>query len=1572
MKNFFLSGLLIFVASLNALVAQPPIIPPNLCQGPPPSGAFDCLAACVNCNLDGYTELSLDPNPRHVITDCYGTPMDVTFAHWYAFIAGSTTIAFDLSPIKCVGSDGIQALITEGCNTNKVLGCTVFTPGNKGNPIQVSGFGLIPGNVYQLCVGGADTSTCQFQISVAAGAASPLPMPNITSMDGPGAFCVGGNPGDYSIQPVQNAIVYTWTAPPGSMIDGGGNVKSFRAPMGTSIHVDYGQAGGVVCVTAKNYCTPNRSFCKTVTKEVVLPSFKAPITLCWEETPFVWDEPPFTSIEVPGTFILTSEPFESYLGCDSVVRQTITVRPQKVVNYPLFYLCENECFKVGGQDYCNAGAYTVSLTATNGCDSIINFSLAKLPAAAASQYSNTITCAQPGALLTSNGSTTGQNVSYQWYNGSLVPISNQQTVTVNSTGNYYLIVSNSVGAKVCKDTAALFLPASLQVPQVNAGPPKLINCFQPTTQLSGTASSGNQYTYQWTASNGGNIVSDGNTLTPTVNAIGTYTLLVTNTANGCSSSAITTVNGSFGFPAISATGGLINCAIPNINLQSTSSAPNSTYLWTGPNGFLSTQSNPNVNAAGFYNLVVTDPSNGCKSTATANVNADFAQPGSAVSAAGNINCINSSVNLTATATGGNAYSFIWKKPDGTTVPTGGSPNFTATTPGQYVVTVTNTGNGCTSSATTSVNTDFATPNSTVAVSGNLNCNNAAVNLTANTTGGTTYNYVWTKPDGSTVNTGNSPNLSANAPGQYILTTTNNGNGCTSSTSSIVNLTPTVNAAASVNQNVSCFQLSNGTATAIGSGGNGSYSYSWNNGATTASISNLSAGNYSVVITDGEGCTATAAVTISQPTALLLNVSATAESIFMGNNGAASATVSGGTAGYSYLWNNNATTADISGLAPGTYTVIVTDANGCTTSQSVIVNQYNCALAANIQTTNVSCFGGNNGTALINLTGGTAPINYNWSNGASGNPINNLAPGTYTVDIIDAAECPAELSFTITEPTLLEITATATNASGGNQNNGTATATASGGTSGYTYLWSNGATTFSIQNLSPGFYSVTTTDINGCTAETTVEVGLDDCGIAATFNGVQPTCFELANGQITVDIVGGSAPFTYIWTDGTNPADPTALPAGNYFVSITDVNGCELALTTSLSQPDVLTINIESTTSTICPTDPAGSATISTSGGTGNINIMWTNGQTGPTATGLMAGPIFVSAIDINGCETTTVVTIESTDNLAPVIEAVNSVLQLGPAGSIVLTEQNTGSTITDNCLVANVVFSPASFNCTQQGQHVITVTATDGVGNTSTVQFSVLVIDSLAPVMDCPDNIIRCFGDDIVSYNAPSVEDNCQTAGGTFSIDAGLSSGSQFPAGETVNTYSFTDVAGNKGECSFTVTILDILAVVNPIVVNDIDMKMVGSINITVAGGLPPYTFDWKKNGQPFATTEDIINIGMGVYTVKIVDSNGCTVAIQSYEVQSIVDANEPIWASQFQLVPNPTSGLLTAVFPQNLTGEAAAKVYDATGRLVFSKSFQLENKVQFDLTGLSDGLFVISIQLNKEVIYRKIVVDRD
>lgn len=244
------------------------------------------------------------------------------------------------------------------------------------------------------------------------------------------------------------------------------------------------------------------------------------------------------------------------------------------------------------------------------------------------------------------------------------------------------------------------------------------------------------------------------------------------------------------------------------------------------------------------------------------------------------------------------------------------------------------------------------------------------------------------------------------------------------------------------------------------GGTPNYTYAWSSGQNTIAISNLAPGTYTATITDAHGCSTTYSATITEPTEL--DLSASTEPVIActgGSNGAIDLTVDGGTPNYTYHWSNGPITQDQSGLITGTYTVTVTDANGCTKALAVVVPQLS-DINLDVSVTNVTCNGGNNGAIDLTVSGGLPPYNYDWSNmPGTSNPEDqsNLSAGIYVVTVTDANGCTAVISATITQPTIiLTVSTTPVSCNGGS--NGAINLTATGGTMPYSFNWSNGSST----------------------------------------------------------------------------------------------------------------------------------------------------------------------------------------------------------------------------------------------------------------------------------------------------------------------------------------------------------------------------------------------------------------------------------------------------------------------------------------------------------------------------------
>ncbi len=1137
-----------------------------------------------------------------------------------------------------------------------------------------------------------------------------------------------------------------------------------------------------------------------------------------------------------------------------------------------------------------AGTWKCTVTDANGCTFLYQKTLAPAVYPTASIATpGQISCSAPTVTLNGSASSQGPDYTYQWQavgGGNIVSGATTLNPVVNAGGTYILQVTNT--ANNCFSTAPTSVLANIAQPTANAGPAGSVTCANPSTTLTGTGSTGSNFTYLWTATGGGNISSGATTLTPTVNAAGGYNLLITNTSNGCTTVSSTSVTGNNTAPSLAVSGGTLTCTTTQIALGATSNGTNLTWNWTGPNGFTSTSQNPSVGTAGSYSLTINNPATGCTNTATTSVGADNLPP-TVGATGGSLTCLASSVVLNSTSSATNS-GFAWTGPNGFSST---SQNPTASEPGSYALLVT-APNGCTSSTTASVSLNNTPPTAEAGSNGLLNCNASQVTLSGiGSSLGADFLYSWTTSGGNIISGANTLTPTVDAAGTYNLLVTNTANGCTSADGATVTVNVAPTASIFDSQNVSCFGGTNGAAYVLPTGGGGSFTYLWSNGSSSNNISNAAAGTYSVVVTDADNCTASASVVLSQPQPLEANATATSQIQNGQNDGTATAQPTGGTANFQYLWSNGATTQSITGLAPGSYTVVVTDANGCSAVQTVTVNAVGCAIVATLSQQNAACFGEANGSATVNLTGAAQPVTYSWSNGQTSQTATGLSAGQYTVAVADANGCPATLSVNILEPTALASNATATAVTTQNGADGTAAASPTGGTAPFTYLWSNSFATQTIVGLAPGLYSVVVTDANGCTAAQTVVVGNYACALQPTVVASPVACFGGADGQATISLGGGIAPYTYSWSNGATTATASGLAAGQYFVSASDANGCPTVETVTIGQPAALDVSSK-TVDVLCPADAQGEISLTTSGGTAGYTFLWSNGATTAEITGLTAGTYSAVVTDANGCTISKTATISSTDVVAPALVLKNITAAIDDNGLATIDPAAFDNGSTDNCSILKWSASQSSFDCSQLGPHTVIVTATDGSGNHSEMSAEVNVVDLKAPVLTCPASETTSFCHATVNYNYPIAVDNCTSLGGKWEQSTGLPSGTEFPIGKTVNTFTYTDASGNVGACSFEVVVLAAPAVDLAVVGISCPGANDGSATATPTGGYAPFTYLWS-NGQTGQTATNL----SGDVSLSVTDAGGCPTAIG------------PIF------MPQPTAIAATATTLQNDIGGA-------------------------------------------------------
>lgn len=570
-----------------------------------------------------------------------------------------------------------------------------------------------------------------------------------------------------------------------------------------------------------------------------------------------------------------------------------------------------------------------------------------------------------------------------------------------------------------------------------------------------------------------------------------------------------------------------------------------------------------------------------------------------------------SINLTPTSLN-TPFSYSWNT--GAT-----TQNLNNIPSGNYIVTITDT-NGC------SDEFEFILTNPTsfiVSSSTNqIDCNGANDGLIdLQITGGTgPFDYIWS-------NGAITEDVSNLAPGSYSVTI-EDANLCQKIQNfTITEPAPIQNSA--ISSNLMCFGDDDGTISLNVTGGTPPYTYMWSNGFTTNSISNLPAGNYIVTISDNVNCSETQSFQISEPAELTGVIDDSQIPCFSSANGAIDLTVSGGATPYSFNWSNGAITEDINNLTAGTYSVVVTDNNNCTFSETIIISMTD-ELEINDITTGVSCNGDSNGSIDINVTGGNGNYSYQWSNGLTSEDIANLVPGVYNVMVVDDSNCEGTASFVITEPQPIGIQNSTFGESCLNSNDASIQLSISGGSGNYTYQWSNQTTGPDLTNISAGNYFVTVTDENQCTATESFQIMINPTPEveSAVFN---TSCFGLIDGSIDLSVIPANTQYTYAWSNGPISEDLENLAAGSYEVTVNYGSGCEVVENFIVNEPLEISIT-GATESILCNGDADGAIDLSVTGGS-NVGFQfdWSNGMTTEDLNNLNSGIYSVIITDSNNC-----------------------------------------------------------------------------------------------------------------------------------------------------------------------------------------------------------------------------------------------------------------------------------------------------------------------------------------------------
>ncbi|MBK7939395.1 MAG: hypothetical protein IPJ82_20945 [Lewinellaceae bacterium] len=936
---FIVSNLIFSNVCLLAQVAPP-------CPTPPPPGAESCGAACVYCNFDGYMGIN-NGSPSGGAPVC--GQITLHNDQWFGFVAGTQSITINIATSNCQNGDGLQAAFFDNCQED-ALTCNGGSGSGGGQPLPLTYNDFVPGQTYYLMIDGWVGDVCNYTIEVLDGSVTP-PAPSQPMVPiGPTKVCPGAVV-EYTIPDVPGAGYYQWITPPGSKINTGTtNNVTLPAPDGTTITVTFGASGGTVCVKVGNACSTPLQACLNVINQPIPPTLKPDIVVCYEDLPFTWDEQPFTTVSLPGTYTLSSAVFDSYLGCDSIVKQKIIAKPQVKTNLGIQYICEGTCLIYNGNSYCNTGGpFQEILESFQGCDSVVQVSLVSVPVNAAIGPVQTIDCNNPILTLSSSGSTTAPTATYTWTNATWTPIGNQATQAVGTGGTFNLVVTNAFGTVVCKDTATVSVTANNTPPGVTISGGNITCTASSVTLQANSPTSG--VNYAWTGP--GITPANQNLQNPVVNQPGNYVVTATNPVNGCTSTISTLVTGDVTPPVISVTGGMITCVQPNVTLGSTVNIPNATFNWNGPCIHPGNQNlqNPVVNCTGTFTVTVTNMTNGCSSTASTSVDQNTSIPSADAGPDQTISCQQTSVILNGSGNAGGApLAFLWTGP-GINAGNQGLPTPSVNQAGTYLLSVSNTANGCIKTDTVVVNSSVIPPDADAGADQIITC--TAPTVTVGGTGssqGANFSVSWAGPG---INAGNQSqnNPGVGLPGLYILNVTNTTTGCNTKDSVQVTQNTTAPAAnAGTDQTLTC-SSPNGV-TLNGSGTPANITFFWSglgiggNNDTLQNPNVTSPDTYTLQVTDPvNGCTATDQVVIMQDANLpAANAGPDLELNCTVNLVNINAAASSSGPGITYQWSGPEITPGNFNLQnpsnislPGTYSLTVTNTiNNCLNTDVLVI------------------------------------------------------------------------------------------------------------------------------------------------------------------------------------------------------------------------------------------------------------------------------------------------------------------------------------------------------------------------------------------------------------------------------------------------------------------------------------------------------------------------------------------------------------------------------------------------------------------------------------------------------------
>jgi gliding motility-associated-like protein len=1144
--------------------------------------------------------------------------------------------------------------------------------------------------------------------------------------------------------------------------------------------------------------------------------------------------------------------------------------------------------------------YSVTVTDSYGCSATdsITVLVTPLPTVTATAVPDTV-CEGSPVTLSANASGTSGPYSYTWDQG-LGTGQNQTDFPVNDiTYTVEVVDANGCINTTSVDVFTWDLPVATP-----AATPNPI-CQGESSTLSVTGSDGNPpYTYNWSDGLG---AGDIHVVSPASSE--SYTVTITDD-NLCSSEANIdlTVNPTPSL-SISATPDPL-CSGDSATLTATPGGGVPPFTTVFDNGLgTGTMHTVSPAATTTYTATVTDD-NGCSTTASYTLNV-IPSPSVTATAAPDEICEGESSLLDASGSGGTpGYTYTWDNGIGP----GQSHTINPDTTTNYEVIVSDV-NGCTGSDDVTV-TVHPAPTVSLDAFPVVVCQGGSATLQANASGGApAYTYSWTPAMGG----GDSHTVTPSSSTVYEVSVSD-ANTCTAMAQTIVTVNDTPSVTLTAFPDSICFGESSTLSTVV-SGGTPNYTYYWSDGLSAMSshtVSPASTNTYYVTVSDVNHCEGTSSATVTVNPEIIITTNVLNEPDCYGDtNGSFEIIVSGGTTLYDINWSNGTDSGSFNGstggphtvnnVPSGSYTIDVTDNEGCTETHSFTLNQPDSLILNIDNVSDVSCFGNTDGAVDYTISGGTELFTLDWDNGSSSGTENNLTAGshsltnleagTYSLDITDANGCTASEVITIVEPPVLGFSVSSVDdISCFNGNDGVISVDVSGGTPTYSVQWDNGSITDSltgisagthdITGLSAGTYQLTLTDASGCTATTSTTLNEPSTALDISIVSItDASCVGVDDGSAEVDANGGVSPYTYTW-DHPNGSGTTItnVTAGDFNVTVTDAWGCEDSITVTIGQPaDGLSATPDITPVT-CASNSDGQIILNPAGGTTPYGYNWNPAvSTNDTAQNLSTGTYNVTIYDAGSCELelSLFVPVDPNTLTASITDTTHVSCNGGSDGEIVVTASNGGipysyswdgyPTETTNTLSG---LSAGSYEMTVTDSYNCEVVLNQTLNEPALLS---ITIDSISDVL--------CAGESTGAiYTTPQGGTPPYTytweEAGTVLSETGDDL-INVPAG--IYDISLTD-SNNCGPATLSAGISEPASGLSVNISIDslpsCPGMLDGGITATASGGTPPYNYIWDA---PIAgnTAQSQTNLGTDIYSVSVTDDNGCT-------AESTITLNDP------------------------------------------------------------------------------------